>query len=102
MPFGKYEGDYIGDLPDDYIQWLAEKAKIKSEELTEKVDLLYNMNIKGLNYGWENPIEEYLQEYSLGLLIYVYRKIYRDKQWLPPSISSKVIENFQKSIINVN
>jgi hypothetical protein len=29
MPFGKYKGEYISDLPIDYLEWLYENIELR-------------------------------------------------------------------------
>lgn len=33
MPFGKYRGQYIGDLPQEYIDWLLDNCDNLSEDV---------------------------------------------------------------------
>jgi curved DNA-binding protein CbpA len=38
MPFGKHKGWAIGDLPDDYLSWLANEADIASVRLRDDIE----------------------------------------------------------------
>lgn len=39
MPFGKYKGTRVCDLPSDYLKWLAENITEKGSEIQKKVCL---------------------------------------------------------------
>ena len=49
MPFGKYAGRSLVDLPDTYIVWFAKKGFPKGE-LGEMLKLVYEIQLNGLEY----------------------------------------------------
>lgn len=38
MPFGKYRGCDIGDVPDDYLEWVLDNIEIRSEALRGAIE----------------------------------------------------------------
>jgi len=49
MPFGKYEGRLLIDLPEAYILWLKDKGYPKGE-LGEMLMAVYEIKVNGLEY----------------------------------------------------
>jgi uncharacterized protein len=47
MPFGKYAGRVLVDLPEPYVVWLANNAMPKGR-LGEQLQLLYEIKVNGL------------------------------------------------------
>ncbi|MEZ4787000.1 MAG: DUF3820 family protein [Flavobacterium haoranii] len=47
MPFGKYEGRFIIDLPEYYIVWYKQKGFPKGK-LGEQLALVYEIKLNGL------------------------------------------------------
>lgn len=47
MPFGKYEGRYLIDLPEHYVVWYHNKGFPKGE-LGEQLQLVYELKLNGL------------------------------------------------------
>ena len=47
MPFGKYEGKYLIDLPEYYVVWYSNKGFPKGE-LGEQLQLIYELKLNGL------------------------------------------------------
>ncbi|MFO3724291.1 DUF3820 family protein [Pseudomonas sp. HLMP] len=47
MPFGKYQGRLIADLPGDYLAWFARKG-FPSGELGSLLALMYEIDHNGL------------------------------------------------------
>ena len=47
MPFGKYEGRYLIDLPEYYVVWYANKGFPKGE-LGQQLQLVYELKLNGL------------------------------------------------------
>lgn len=47
MPFGKYEGRYLIDLPEHYIVWYHNKGFPKGK-LGEQLGLIYELKLNGL------------------------------------------------------
>jgi len=49
MPFGKYAGRLLIDLPEPYVVWFRQKGFPKGE-LGEMFSLLYEIKVNGLDY----------------------------------------------------
>ena len=49
MPFGKYEGRLLIDLPKPYIIWFAKKG-FPEGELGRMLNILYEVKMNGLEY----------------------------------------------------
>ncbi|MDI9312816.1 MAG: DUF3820 family protein [Limnohabitans sp.] len=47
MPFGKYEGRYLIDLPEYYVVWYSQKGFPKGQ-LGDQLRLVYELKINGL------------------------------------------------------
>lgn len=47
MPFGKYEGRYLIDLPEYYVVWYTNKGFPKGQ-LGEQLQLVYELKLNGL------------------------------------------------------
>lgn len=47
MPFGKYEGKFLIDLPEYYVVWYNNKGFPKGE-LGEQLKLIYELKLNGL------------------------------------------------------
>ncbi|MBN1501650.1 MAG: DUF3820 family protein [Spirochaetes bacterium] len=47
MPFGKYCGKYIKDLPENYLIWLKRNC-IPSGELKIMIDMIYEIKLNGM------------------------------------------------------
>lgn len=47
MPFGKYEGKYLIDLPEYYLVWYHNKG-FPSGQLGEQLALVYELKLNGL------------------------------------------------------
>lgn len=47
MPFGKYEGRFLIDLPEHYIVWYKQKGFPKGQ-LGEQLALVYELKLNGL------------------------------------------------------
>jgi hypothetical protein len=47
MPFGKYEGRHLIDLPEYYIVWYSNKGFPKGE-LGQQMQLIYELKLNGL------------------------------------------------------
>lgn len=41
MPFGRYKGEYLEDLPESYLYWLWNNCDLKGQLYTEVERLLY-------------------------------------------------------------
>lgn len=49
MPFGKYEGRYLIDLPEYYIVWYNNKGFPKGQ-LGQQLQLVYELKLNGLEH----------------------------------------------------
>lgn len=49
MPYGKYEGTYLIDIPEYYIVWYHNKGFPKGK-LGEQLALIYELKLNGLEY----------------------------------------------------
>lgn len=49
MPFGKYEGILLCDLPDAYLEWFARKGFPKGK-LGVQLQTMYEIALNGLRY----------------------------------------------------
>ncbi len=52
MPFGKYKGDLLIDLPEPYVVWFAKQGFPKGE-LGAMLGILYEIKLNGLEYLFE-------------------------------------------------
>lgn len=48
MPYGKYKGRILADIPENYIVWMAGKG-FPEGELGQLLGLLYEVQLNGLN-----------------------------------------------------
>ena len=56
MPFGKYAGRYLADLPGNYLAWFAREGFPKNE-LGQLLELMHTLDHNGLK-GLLRPIQE--------------------------------------------
>jgi len=49
MPFGKYKGQYLIDLPEPYVVWFSKQGFPKGE-LGVMLGILYEIKLNGLEY----------------------------------------------------
>lgn len=49
MPFGKYKGRLLVDLPEPYVVWFHQKG-FPSGELGEMLAMVYEIKLNGLEY----------------------------------------------------
>lgn len=49
MPFGKYAGRYLIDLPEAYLLWFANKSEFPQGELGELMQLCLALKVEGLD-----------------------------------------------------
>lgn len=47
MPFGKYKGTYLIDLPEQYIVWYRTKG-FPNGKLGKQMELVYELQLNGL------------------------------------------------------
>jgi len=59
MPFGKYKGYPLIDLPEPYIVWFSQKGFPKNK-LGEMLQMLYEIKLNGLEYLFE-PLKRYIK-----------------------------------------
>ena len=52
MPFGRYKGRLLIDLPEPYVVWFAKKGFPKGE-LGRMLSILYEVKLNGLEYLFE-------------------------------------------------
>lgn len=57
MPFGKYKGIFIGDLPEHYILWFSGKG-FPAGKLGVLMQTMYEIKLNGLSYLLE-PIRAF-------------------------------------------
>jgi uncharacterized protein (DUF3820 family) len=53
MPFGKYKGQFLADIPEPYYVWFAKQGFPKGE-LGEMLQLMNEIKINGLEYLIKN------------------------------------------------
>jgi len=49
MPFGKYKGSFLIDLPEPYVVWFSKKGFPKGE-LGEMLAIVYEVKLNGLEH----------------------------------------------------
>ncbi|WP_394338156.1 DUF3820 family protein [Flavobacterium arcticum] len=59
MPFGKYEGRYLIDLPEYYVVWYSNKGFPKGQ-LGQQLQLVYELKVNGL----ENIVRNIKAQYN--------------------------------------
>ena len=52
MPYGKYAGRYLVDLPESYVVWLSRKG-FPQDELGDMLRTVYEIKMNGLEYLFE-------------------------------------------------
>jgi hypothetical protein len=58
MPYGKYEGRYLIDIPEYYIVWYSNKGFPKGE-LGQQLQLIYELKLNGLEELIRNIKKQY-------------------------------------------
>ncbi|MDD2898054.1 MAG: DUF3820 family protein [Desulfuromonadaceae bacterium] len=53
MPYGKYKGTRLVDLPEPYVVWFAGKG-FPSGRLGELLQTVYEIKVNGLEYLFDN------------------------------------------------
>lgn len=56
MPFGKYKGRMLIDVPEDYLLWFARKNEFPAGKLGELMQLTLAIKIEGLQ-GLVKPLK---------------------------------------------
>jgi uncharacterized protein (DUF3820 family) len=56
MPFGKYQGRMLVDLPDEYLLWFYKKGQFPPGELGRLMQLTLELKIDGLD-GLIKPLK---------------------------------------------
>lgn len=59
MPYGKYKGNYLIDLPEQYVVWYHNKGFPKGK-LGQQLELVYELKLNGL----EDIIREIRNKFS--------------------------------------
>ncbi len=59
MPFGKYSGTLLVDLPEPYVVWFAQQG-FPAGKLGEMLAIVYEIKVNGLEYLFE-PIKKGLK-----------------------------------------
>ncbi|PHM73546.1 DUF3820 family protein [Xenorhabdus kozodoii] len=49
MPFGKYKGRVLIDLPEEYLLWFARKGEFPQGKLGELMEMTLAMKIEGVD-----------------------------------------------------
>lgn len=49
MPFGKYQGRYLVDLPEHYVVWYHSKG-FPAGKLGEQLAIIYEIKVNGLEH----------------------------------------------------
>lgn len=57
MPFGKYQGRILIDLPEEYLLWFARKESFPEGHLGELMQLALAIKIEGLQ-GLVDPLRQ--------------------------------------------
>ncbi len=57
MPFGKYQGRLLIDLPEEYLLWFARKDEFPQGHLGELMQLTLAIKIEGLE-GLVKPLKQ--------------------------------------------
>ncbi|ADP13218.1 Uncharacterized protein ypeB [Erwinia sp. Ejp617] len=57
MPFGKYKGRVLIELPEEYLLWFARKNEFPQGHLGELMQLTLAVKIEGLE-GLINPLKQ--------------------------------------------
>jgi uncharacterized protein (DUF3820 family) len=52
MPYGKYAGRYLVDLPESYVVWFSQKG-FPQDELGDMLRAVYEIKMNGLEYLFE-------------------------------------------------
>lgn len=63
MPFGKFQGVRLIDLPEPYVVWFFAEG-LPSGELGRLLGLLYEVKVNGLEYLFD-PIKELVEKEGL-------------------------------------
>ena len=57
MPFGKYKGLRLVDLPEPYVVWLSQKGTQKGK-LGEMLQAVYEIKLNGLEYLFDTDLSK--------------------------------------------
>ena len=63
MPYGKYEGRYLIDLPEHYVIWYHNKGFPKGK-LGEMLTTVYELKLNGLEYIVRNIQQQFPKNYK--------------------------------------
>ncbi len=65
MPYGKYKGRFLVDLPEPYIVWMAGKG-FKNDSLGKMLQTVYEIKLNGLESLLEPIVREILPGTARG------------------------------------
>jgi len=60
MPFGKYAGYLLVDLPEPYVVWFSQKG-FPAGELGKMLQAVYEIKVNGLEYLFE-PLKDFQEK----------------------------------------
>jgi len=61
MPYGKYEGKFLIDLPEYYVVWLHNN-RLPNGQLGDQIKLVYELKLNGLEDLIRNIKEQYSKD----------------------------------------
>ena len=50
MPYGKYKGRFLSDIPEPYYVWMAQQQNFPTGKLGQMMHTVYEMKINGLEH----------------------------------------------------
>jgi uncharacterized protein len=59
MPFGKYKGRFLSDLPVSYLEWFSRKG-FPSEKIGKQLSAIYEIKLNGLEYLLK-PLKKFVE-----------------------------------------
>lgn len=95
MPFGKYEGTELQELPLWYLK-IAKDFNFKNKELRDRIIVLSYYDRKTLEFYYNQ------EDDCIGALIYLYREFTEDKKWSPPCFPTRCYSSVPNNNISLN